>query len=427
MRSPFRRTTVALLGAGCMVASLSFGATAQPVDLGGTVSDNPADVTPQVAIDADDPHPVVYALKQLGATMYAGGSFHTITSAGQSLPRVDLFAFDAASGTVSASFLPVVNGDVWAIKGNGSSLFIGGTFTTVDGVPRDGIAKIDATTGALDPTFASAVVDGPVTEIRLINGRLIVSGRFSQRLLALDPVTGADTGYINVPIGGQIAGNSGPARVYRFAVNPAGTRLVGIGNFTSVGGLHRERAFMLNLGTTSATVSSWWYPPLDHICRAARIPEQLRDVDFSTDGTFFVFFASGNIPVAGGVGHDVCDAAARFETPILHPTAPTWINYTGGDTMWSGAISGNVVYAQGHFRWLDNPQGNGTCLTTCVPREGIGAIDATTGAALPWNPGKTRAVGGKDLLVTNDGLWVASDGARLGREHHYGIAFLPGL
>jgi hypothetical protein len=36
--------------------------------------------------------------------------------------------------------------------------------------------------------------------------------------------------------------------VYRFAVNPAGTRLVAVGNFTSVGGQTRYRAFMLTLG-----------------------------------------------------------------------------------------------------------------------------------------------------------------------------------
>ena len=41
----------------------------------------------------------------------------------------------------------------------------------------------------------------------------------------------------------------------------------------------------------------------------------LRDVDFAPAGSYFVIVATGNIPHTGGVGRDVCDAAARFETP----------------------------------------------------------------------------------------------------------------
>ena len=52
-------------------------------------------------------------------------------------------------------------------------------------------------------------------------------------------------------------------------------------------------------------------------------------------------------------------------------------------------------------------------------------IDPTGGKALPWNPGKTRGIGGKDLLMTSAGLWVASDGARIGGELHDNIALMP--
>ena len=70
----------------------------------------------------------------------------------------------------------------------------------------------------------------------MVNGRLIVSGTFGKKIAALNLATGADTGYINIPITGSVAANAGAVEVYRFAVNPAGTRLVGIGNFTTVGG-----------------------------------------------------------------------------------------------------------------------------------------------------------------------------------------------
>jgi len=81
------------------------------------------------------------------------------------------------------------------------------------------------------------------------------------------------------------------------------------------------------------------------------------------------------------IGTDVCDAAARFETNIAHPTKPTWINYTGGDTLHAVAATGKAVYVQGHNRWLDNPEGANTAGPGAVDRPGIGAINPKTGKA----------------------------------------------
>lgn len=69
-------------------------------------------------------------------------------------------AFSATTGAM-ASFAPSVNGAVWAIEPSGSSLYIGGEFTTVNGVARRGVAKIDATTGAVDTAFDASLPSGP--------------------------------------------------------------------------------------------------------------------------------------------------------------------------------------------------------------------------------------------------------------------------
>ena len=45
--------------------------------------------------------------------------------------------------------------------------------------------------------------------------------------------------------------------MYKFAVNPAGTRLVALGNFTSVDGVKRWQAFMLDLGPTGVSLNPW--------------------------------------------------------------------------------------------------------------------------------------------------------------------------
>jgi hypothetical protein len=393
------------------------------IALGTVVSANPANFTPNVASGA------VYKLTQVGGTMYAGGTFSSVStpvgvSPGGTFARSNIVAFNASTGVVS-SFAPTVNGAVWAMASDGTSLWIGGAFSSVNGVARRGVAKLNRTTGAVDTAFNANFASGNVTELALVGGRLIAGGTFPGKLRAVSPATGANTGYLNLSISGSVSDNAGPVEVYRFAVNPAGTRLVAVGNFTSVGGQTRYRAFMLTLGATSGTLNAWYYPPLQNLCAAASLPDYMRDVDFSPDGSWFAFVSTGYIPQAGGIGRDLCDAAARFETAITAPARPTWINYTGGDTLHSVAATDVAVYVQGHQRWLNNPYGADTAGTGAVSRPGIGAINPSTGLALSWNPTKDRGVGGKDLYVTSQGLWVGSDTNRIGNETRRRVALMP--
>ena len=390
------------------------------------VSESPASWTPHIEDGDGVSNAAVYAVEQLAGTMYMGGNFQVVANSArtQTFSRSNIVAFDASSGAI-ASFNPQFNGAVWAIEAVGSSVYVGGEFTSVNGVARRGLVKLDATTGAIDNTFQPTIKSGNVTEIRSVGGRLIIGGSFPKRLAALDPTTGADTGYINIPISGKLASNAGPTKVYRFAVNPAGTKLMAIGNFTSVGNSTRWQAFMLDLGSTGASLAPWYYSPLENRCSASGTPAYLRDVDFSPDGSYFAIVSTGFVVQSGGLDRDLCDATARFETNIANPLRPTWINYTGGDTLHSVAISGAAVYVQGHQRWLDNPLGRDSAGPGAVSREGIGAIDPVDGDALAWNPGKSRDVGGKDLLVTATGLWVGSDGSRFDGKYRHGIAFCP--
>jgi len=387
------------------------------------VTTNPVNYTPNINQGA------VFKMAEANGMLYAGGSFTTVTAAAGTTPqgtftRNKIVAFNPANGNISTAFAPVFNGDVWAIVASGTSLYVGGNFSTVNGVARRALVKIDAVSGMVDTAF-NAKLTNNVSEAAIVGGRLIVSGIFAKKIAALNLTTGADTGFIAVPVTGSVASNAGPVEVYRFAVNPAGTRLVAVGNFTTVGGASHARVFMLNLDTTPATVNGWRYAPSGQMCAAASLPDYMRDVDFSPDGSYFVTVSTGFVPQTGQIGTALCDATARFETGVPAPTRPTWINYTGGDTLHSVAVTNAAVYVQGHQRWLDNPQGRDSAGPGAVSRPGIGAIDPAGGKALAWNPTKDRGVGGKDLLVTASGLWVGSDTAHIGHETRMRVALLP--
>ncbi|MGH3102234.1 MAG: hypothetical protein ACRDPU_14705, partial [Thermoleophilia bacterium] len=244
------------LGLSMVVAAVPTVASAS-IALGTVVSANPANFTPNVASGA------VHKFVQVGGTMYAGGAFSSVStpagvSPGGTFARSNIVAFNASTGVVS-SFAPTVNGAVWAMASDGTSLWIGGSFSSVNGVARRGVAKLNRTTGAVDTAFNANFASGNVTDLALVGGRLIAGGTFPGKLRAVNPATGANTGYLNLSISGSVTTNAGPVEVYRFAVNPAGTRLVAVGNFTSVGGQTRYRAFMLTLGVTSGTLNAWYY------------------------------------------------------------------------------------------------------------------------------------------------------------------------
>ena len=442
MRKSVRRFATV---AGAVTAALALSATAYAgMAQSSLVSTNPVNGTPQLAGDAVVSHPATYALEQSGTTMYVGGQFDSVLAGGVTVVRPNFMAFNTAAPFTLSSLAPNINGPVWAIRAYGNSVYIGGEFTSVNGILAHGLAKIDAVTGAVDTGFKAP--GGQVHDMQIVNGLVIVSGTFGKHLLALNPTTGADTGYINVPISGTCVNNTAcgtggspatgqPTDVYRFAVSSDGTRLVGIGNFD----MPHPRAFMvdLNAAPATATLDTWYYAPFAHSCELPKTyPAYLRDVDFSPDGSYFVIVATGYVVQGNNpalLGTDVCDAAARFETNIPNQANATWINYTGGDTLHSTSVTGTAVYVQGHNRWMDNAGGKDFCVPGCFGdpafgpgSPGIQALDPATGKAIrTWTAPKTRGVGGKDLLATNLGLWVGSDGKSISGETHQSLALLP--
>jgi PKD repeat protein len=74
------------------------------------------------------------------------------------------------------------------------------------------------------------------------------------------------------------------------------------------------------------------------------------------------------------------------------------------------------------------PAGRDFANQGAVPRPGIGAVDARSGVAASWNPGRhPRGVGAFALQPTAAGLWVGSDTEYIGDREHFRprLAFFP--
>jgi hypothetical protein len=429
-----RPSVRALVGALAIVATALVAAG--PAQAGTAIpslpSTNAWDGSPRVVDDGVIADAGVRELRQVGSTMYAGGEFDTVRDAAgtTSYTRTNIFSFDANTGAVS-TWAPrvtgasdsVPGGDVYALEASadGRYLYIGGDFTSFQGVSARKLVKYDLQTNTVVTSFRFPVTSAArVSDLQLVGGRLFVSGTFPGGIVAVNPDTGARDPYFD---GTQAAGQKDrwSTRIYRFSVNPAGTRMVVLGSFLSIGGQPRQQAAVLTLGATSAGVSAWTSSRWTANC-AGSLQWYTRDVDWSLDGSHFAIGTTGG-PYSG----TLCDAVSWWNAVDAGNQQPVWVNYSGGDTFHSVVVTDKGVIVGGHFRWLDNPQGHDSAGPGAVSRQGLGAIDATTGKALAWNPTKSieGGMGAFDLYFTSRGLWVGHFEQNLTKERHEGLGLLP--
>lgn len=385
------------------------------------VNSNPVDTTPHV-LDGE-----TSAVLDLGSRVLVGGSFSQVKrwSKPEVFTRTNLFAYDKATGAIDTTFNITLNGKVTALLlASDGMVYVSGQFKNVGGVSGTSyLIKIDPVTGAVVSTF-SPTINGMVYDIHLANGKLYVGGTFSKvrnlvrtNFAVLDPTTGK-------AVGSDVAFTSaatGTTRVIRFDVTADGKKLVVIGNFTSVGGQTRQNAAILDLTSTGgATVNGWTTDLYRYGLCSSSYDTYVYDVDVSPDGSWFVIVTTG-----GPKGTStLCDTAARWETNVNGPATTTWRNYTGGDSLTSVAITGAAVYVAGHQRWANNPEGKDSAGAGAVSRQGIAALDPTTGKALTWNPGRERGLRAYRIVPTADGLYILSDSTKFANEYHPRLTYL---
>ncbi|HEX4017557.1 MAG TPA: hypothetical protein VHX15_12555, partial [Frankiaceae bacterium] len=301
-----------------------------------------------------------------GTGYYAAGLFTTVGSFGT---RVALFT---TTGALVTSFRVTANGEIRALAINGTHLLIGGTFTTVDGAARNGLASVNAATGALDSYLTVP---------------LLGHHNFGR----LDDAAEAGVGAVSI------------------AISPDHSRAIVDGNFTTAAGFSRDQIVNIRLTSSSATVDpNWATPAYTRNCQYKAYDSFVRSVAWSPDGSYFVVAATGGYK-SGSL--EDCDSATRFNASSTGTNVqPAWIDWTGTDSLYSVAVTTAAVYVGGHNRWLNNPYGQDNPKAGAVPRPGLGALEPANGVPLAWNPGRNpRGHGAEIVYASPTGIWVGSD------------------
>lgn len=407
-------------------------ALGHPLD--AVVSDNPVNHTPHVLDGA------VRAIATVGSRVYVGGTFSSVSDASRTTTyaRSRIFAFDRTTGEV-LDFAPAVDGVVETIAPapDGTSIIIGGQFRTVNGTAQRSLAMLGPD-GTRNASF-TARTNGVVNKVLVRGTRLVAGGRFGRangvarpHLAGFDATTGA-LDALNLPLTeGRVKANGTVTKpaIEEMDADASGSQLVIVGNFRRVAGQLRQQIALIDL--IGGSVSPWSTRRFPNgpsgsgdawQCYQA-FDTQMRDVEFAPDGSYFVAVTTGGAPDRN-VG-SLCDTASRWETTSTPDATPTWRNCTGGDTLYSVAVTNAAVYLGGHQRWLDNCGGRDSAVTGSFAADGIGAVDPATGLAIrTWNPGRTRGVGVQELVAQDDGLYLGSDTDRLAGEFHARVGLFP--
>ena len=188
-----------------------------------------------------------------GSQVYVGGDFTTVNGG---TAKVFLASFDLTTGAENAGFSPVPNASVLTITESSiGTLYVGGSFSSMNAAPRGLAAEIDKTSGlptAWNPDFSGGVVQAMVehNNVVYVGGTYTsIGGGFfgANGVGAIVPVSGAVLAWNPAPDG---------AVLQMSFFNP----VLLVGNFTNVGGAVKQGfagivAATTQLATPNATPS----------------------------------------------------------------------------------------------------------------------------------------------------------------------------
>ena len=378
-----------------------------------------------------------------GDTVFVGGTFTEIQEPldGEKINQPYLFAYSKSTGNIIRTFDPVLDNSVFALEttGEGTGVFAGGIFGMLNGQGNNrGLVKLDDNGDRAQGFVARP--DALVSTMVRLGNMLYIGGNFEtissqpvENLAALNTATGALDQSLNLDFDGVISTfrngqivTQGVQGVDDIDITSDGRLMVAVGNFETVDGFDRKRFAVIELDG-QARVSDWNTDVFDVQCPASKFPQYIRGIDIAPDNSYVVTGQFG----FRRVGEPACDTVLRFELDDLTNTdvQPTWVNYTGGDSVYEVVATDHAIYAGGHFRWLNNDTTADTRSAGpgSVQRAGLAALDPKNGLTyLNWQSDRNpRGLGTFALIAEDEGLYIGDDTDFLNGTRHAKLKFLP--
>lgn len=309
-----------------------------------------------------------------GSTLYVGGSFTQL--GGQTTARRLARVSTGATAVGDATWVPQPDGTVTAVAVDATGrVLAGGDFTTIGGQPRARVARLAATGGgAADPAWNPGA-NGTIEAITVdAAGVACVGGTFASAggALALAWARLSDAGALLQTPFVQANGF-----VSALAAAPDGSLFVG-GDFVRAGTVSRERLLKL---APDGTIDATWNPGANGIVQSLAL---------SPGGALY---AGGLFDEIGGVPRRF---AARLDASGGGAVDAAWDAALQGGAVSSWAFDGaGSVFIGGAFIVADNQN---RLRLAKVQDGGTGALDPD------WNPGTDGWV--RSILLANGALYV---------------------
>ncbi|MBI5169573.1 MAG: hypothetical protein HZA61_08805 [Candidatus Eisenbacteria bacterium] len=271
---------------------------------------------------------------------------------------------------------PDVNGTILALLRSGTTLYLGGTFTSVNGSPRAGLAAIDVTTGALLPFDAALSSGASVRALTLLGDSLYVGGAFT----AAGGQPRASAACVQAATGSlfawdpQLSRTGGTPSVRKFV--HSGGVLWTAGRFSHAAG--QPRGNVAALDAVTAAPGAW---TVDVITAQETTVEVLGNT----------VFVGGDFATVNG--QPVSNLVALDATTGIK--LPTWSAQPNGAVRVL-QLHGGTLYLGGEFDFVN-----------AAMRMRVAALNASTGTLLGWAPVANTFV----YSIARDGNRVAMAGA----------------
>lgn len=301
-----------------------------------------------------------------GSSIYAGGFIGWWGSA--STPINNIVKLDTTTGAADTTFSPKsgANGTdniVNSLATDGSSLFLGGAFTTYRGTTTPGLAKINLSSGILDSGFSttSAIGGGlqTVNSLALAGGSLFLGGNFltiggatANYVGKTNATSGTPDSTFNFPAT-DVAGTDGAVN----SIQITGTNLYIGGAFLNYRGTPTPRIAKLDLSgnldmTFSATANG---NGLDATLQVISI------------GSSYLFLGGQFHTFLGTTVNHIAklDREGNLDLTFSAPSTGLAANITGTNgNVYSLAILNDSIYAGGGFGTFKGAPANGIAKIT---------------------------------------------------------------